>query len=437
MDKKTKNYNILKLIIMLLFFWMITAVLLFIYKKDDSSLASLLPPDTDLVVNIKTENLIKQMFEDIIYKSDFNSDELVFLENRGNMDNIGSIGIDWRKDVVYFVKTQDNIQFQGFLFKLRDKNAFINYNHGPYYIKATNGEIGILLMTDNPANTEIYTQFAENILNNHLQKGEVFKDNHLVHVTYKGANNKYNINLHIEIKNENMFIQGEGDKIINNSQNTLYHVMDSSPSSQLLKIEFGEISDDLYQDIHAILYEIGLQLPKATTGNIQFYGVAVENIEGSATFIPQFDAILNFKDSLDIKSQIDTLVKYVPTITYSESGKLQMGNTYFYYKQLSNTEVYIGVTQAPQIKQEEVQRLFKIQGEPSVILNIEGKGLIARFINIIPQVKSSKTFLNQVEDLDFEAKPNHETISFKGKLTLKDHKLMTIEMLKLILNLVE
>src|SRR5690554_7708983 len=75
---------------------------------------------------------------------------------------------------------------------------------------------------------------------------------------------------------------------------------------------------------------------------------------------------------------------------------IEIGGIPYYYIQISDHEIFIGVTESPEIELRQTQILPFIKGNPSVVLEVEGKGIIAQIFNVMPQVKYTKLFMENI-----------------------------------------
>jgi hypothetical protein len=168
------------------------------------------------------------------------------------------------------------------------------------------------------------------------------------------------------------------------------------------------------------------------------YGISIENISGSTVFLPKFDWILRFDSIVDLNTQLNSFDATVERMHILDKKSIQIGGTKYFYKQISEHEIYIGITEFPKIESKKTQILPLLRGYPSAALEIEGKGIIASFINIMPQVKNTKVFMENVEYFDIHTtNENTDQLKINGEIRLKEGKMMSVELVKFILMFVK
>lgn len=205
-------------------------------------------------------------------------------------------------------------------------------------------------------------------------------------------------------------------------------------TTKYLEFQSGQLPDSLYQYFEFVFKEIGIEIPKITSQQMLLYGLSIENIRGSTTVLPKFDWILRFDSIIDLDSQLVSINTSTDMMKIIDKKSIKIGETLYYYSQISSHEIYIGVTESPKIKSIKTQVLPLLKGNPSVLLEIEGKGLIAQLINVMPQVKNTRVFMENIEYFNIHTSDdNGANLKIDGEIRLKEGKMMTIELARFLL----
>ena len=100
--------------------------------------------------------------------------------------------------------------------------------------------------------------------------------------------------------------------------------------------------------------------------------------------------------------------------------------------QLSENEIYIGVNENPNYSSIERIPNYSVNGYPSAVLDIDGQGFVAGFIKMMPPIKLSKQFLEDVTQFEINSEQAGDYMEIKGEIVLNQGKLMTVELAKYI-----
>jgi len=439
--KYNRVFNFIAVIIFIVFFWVVAIFLMFSLSSSKDPLKNLLPNDVEVVISVNTDQLIKSFLVDALYRSEFSANELKLLEKGRNSQEVQSFGIEVNSELVMFYDLWNKIPIQGFLFNISNEKDFNGLRlKSKNDIKRSNGKQGVILLISDNATEEMiayFTEFADNIISKKVKHMEYGSKPEMFSLDYKGNQNTYitDLKLNAKIDEERILLKGSGKKNDALSFSVKDYNMLTEPSTtKYLEFQSGQLPDSLYQYFEFVFEEIGIEIPKITSQQMLLYGLSIENIRGSTTVLPKFDWILRFDSIIDLDSQLVSINTSTDMMKIIDKKSIKIGETLYYYSQISSHEIYIGVTESPKIKSIKTQVLPLLKGNPSVLLEIEGKGLIAQLINVMPQVKNTRVFMENIEYFNIHTSDdNGANLKIDGEIRLKEGKMMTIELARFLL----
>ena len=111
---------------------------------------------------------------------------------------------------------------------------------------------------------------------------------------------------------------------------------------------------------------------------------------------------------------------------------IEVGSIKYHYNQLSENEIFVGISEKPSIKNIENKPAYIMRGIPTALLEIQGESFIAGFIQMLPQVRLSKQFFEDVTYFDIQATTEKDLMNIEGEIRLKDDQLMSVELAKYV-----
>jgi len=440
-QKYNRVFNVIAVFIFVGFFWAITLFLTFSFTEKRDSLKELLPNDVEVVLSVDTDQLIKKLLFDALYKTEFEDNDLLLLNKGKDSDQAKTNGIALNNEMVIFYTLWNKIPIQGFLFNVSNKKAFDKFElEGKQNIKKSNGTQGIILMLKDNASEDLReyaSTFSDDVINKKYKKANAKENLEMLSLKYKGNEHTYIQDLHLnaKIEDERILINGSGKK---NKELTFsleqYSKFSQPANDKYLELQFGQLPDSLYKYFKIIFDEIDIKVPEVTSQQMLIYGSSIENIRGSTTLLPKVDWIIRFDSIVSIDEQLGAINESSNRIFFMDKRSIEIGGTKYFYQQISDFEIYIGVTESPKFQPVKTQILPSIKGNPSVLLDIEGKGFIAQFVNVMPIVKNTKYFMGNIEYFDIHTiEENNEDLKINGEIRLKKGKMMTVELVKYLL----
>lgn len=434
-------------LLLLTIFWSSVWIVSILNTSSDSSLINHLPSGVNTVVKVNNRQIFKRVIFDALYSSELSKNEFEQLKFNKQGIEIPSTGIDISQNIFIFQDAWENESVTGFLFKLNDKNAFAEFKiDKPNVVKTFNDEVGCILLLPKNASQEAisyYELYAADLLlpNKDKLKAKIAlsssQKKSLFHLFFAGSNQAYVQDLSIEafIDKSTISFEGIGSKNPTISYDSVEHYSMTSPEKELfLEIQAGQLPDSVYSYIDLLLEDFDLKLPHVVSQQVFIYGFMIDNLDGSTAFLPKFDGIFRFKKTIDIVDEIDSLSTNNKKVKRLDTNKIRIGEIDYYFKQITNKEIWIGVTENIAINKVEGAPLPRLKGNPAATLMIEGKGIIAQFAQMFPPVLYSKKLFNDLEYFDIHTElTSDDKIRVTGEMRFENNKTASIELMKFLM----
>lgn len=416
-------------------------------SSSDNSLVNHLPSGVNTVIKVNNRQIFKRFLFDALYASELSVNEFDQLKFNKEDIELPSTGISLSQNIFIFQDKWEQVSITGFIFNLSDINAFADFElKRPNVIKTFKDDVGCILLLPEKAPDEAFNYFelyAADLLlpNKDKLKAKIAlsnsQDESLFHLFFAGSNQAYVQDLSVEafIDKSTINFDGIGLKNPTVSYDSVEHYsMVSSEREQFLEIQAGQLPDSVYGYIDVILEDFNLELPHVVSQQLFIYGFMIDNLDGSTAFLPKFDGIFRFDENIDIVDEIDSLSFNNTKVERLASNKIRIGEIDYYFKQLADKEIWIGVTKDMAIEETEGAPLPRLRGNPAATLMIEGKGIIAQFAQMLPPVQYSKKLFNDLEYFDIHTELTAEDkIRVTGEMRFKENKTASMELLKFMM----
>lgn len=447
MNTLSKTKKVIYSLLLLTIFWSSVWIVSLLNTASDNSLIKHLPSGVNTVVKVNNRQIFKRIIFDALYSSDLSKNEFDQLRFNKEDIEIPNTGISFSQNIFIFQDSWKNESITGFLFKLEDKKAFANYQiNKPNSVKTFNDEVGCILLLPKNASQEVlryYELYAADLLipNKNKLKAKIALSNSdeksLLHLFFAGSDQAYvqDLNVQAFINKSTINFEGVGLKNPTISYDSVEHFsMVSSEKELFLEVQAGQLPDSVYGYIDILLEDIDLNIPHVVSQQLFIYGFMIDNLDGSTAFLPNFDGVFRFEKSIDIVDEIDSLSTNNSKVQRIAHNKIRIGEIDYYFKQLTNKEIWIGVTKDMAINKIKGAPLPKLRGNPAAILMIEGKGIIAQFAQMLPPVQYSKKLFNDLEYFDIHTEMvSDDEIQVTGEMRFKDNKTASIELMKFLM----
>lgn len=443
----SKAKQVIYSLLLLTVFWSSLFIVSLLNTSSESSLVNHLPSGVNTVVKINNRHILKRFIFDALYSSELNKNEFDQLKFSKSDVEMPHSGIKLTEDIYIFQDSWRNQNITGFLFNISNKDEFSEFQSDrKHIIKTFNDDVGCILMVpkDSPQESLDYFElYAADILipNKDKLKAEIaLKDTDkesLLHLFFAGSSEAYvqDLSLEASIKKSTIHFEGVGLKNPTISYDSVtHHSMDLPKEKLFLEVQAGQLPDSVYGYIDDLLKEFNLKLPHINSQQLLIYGFMIDNIEGSTAFLPKFDGVFRFNSSVDIIEQVDSLSSSDRKVKRIAPNKIRIGEIDYYFKQITDKEILIGVTENVKINKVEGAPLPRLRGNPGATLMIEGKGIIAQFAQMLPPVQYSKKLFNDLEYFDIHTELiSQDELRVTGEMRFADDKTASIELIKFLM----
>ncbi len=409
------------------------------------------PETATSVIKINNNIIFKRLFFDGVYGGNFTQNETQQIDFESSELEFPKTGIDWRQQVILFQESQEQgASVNGVLLSLNNPEQFASFEFGASKpIKYFSDDIGCLIYLPEKSTQEQHEHYerkAQIIINDPHEVPHHFSSNQkaqgkdeLLELFYKGSSKNYiqNLQLHTYINDNSLLFEGVGQKnpALQYACGT-YSQLQEPARDPFLEIRAGQLPDSVYAIMDQLMSSYAMELPPITSQQLMIYGVQIENVSGSTVFLPQFDGVFRFQDSLNFGILIDTLSTRASLIEVNSSNSISIGTTDYYYEQLSPKEVVIGISKSPVLSQVNEPPLPLMRGNPEATLNIQGEGIIAQFAKMFPPVKYSRKFFHDLSYFEFHTKEvGDNQLKITGEMRFPEEKKVSLEILKLMIKL--
>ncbi len=431
--------------------WILLLLIPLFTAESNLNIQKHVPESATSVIKINNNIIFKRLFFDGIYGGNLTQNETQQIDFESNELEFPKTGIDWKQQVVIFQENQDQeASINGVLFSLNNPKQFASFEFGERQpIKYFSDDIGCLIYLpekSTPEQRAYYERKAQIIINDPHEVPRHFSSSQKAHgkdelleLFYKGSSKHYiqNLQLHTYINGNSLLFEGVGDKnpALHYTCGT-YSQLQEPARNPFLEIRAGQLPDSLYAIMDQLMSSYAMELPPITSQQLMIYGVQIENVSGSTVFLPQFDGVFRFQDSLDFGVVIDTMSTRASLIEVNSANTFSIGTTNYHYEQLSPKEVVVGISKNPVLSQVNEPPLPLLRGNPEALLNIQGEGIIAQFAKMFPPVKYSRKFFHDLSYFEFHTREIGENkLKITGEMRFPKKKKVSLEILKLLIKL--
>lgn len=426
--------------------WVVVFMLPLLINKASDELLHHTPDDAVSVVTVNNREIFERFLFDALYTKGFSENELEQLEFEQSDIEIKSSGIDFRENVVIFQANYSEATLTGFIFHIADEESFSNFElRDEDEIKYFNNTIGcVLLVPEKYKKTDrlYFENYAKNVVNNRMEQlppylVNTMEDDKLINLYYKGHESTYiqHLNLSARIEGSSIHFKGEGKKNPNITyESGTYSQIKTSGQTPFLEIRAGQLPDSVYSYFDVVTNNFHVKVPAITSQQIFFYGFMIDNINGSTAFLPKFDGVFRFEDSINIANAVDSLCLHEKRVSRETETCIKVGELLYHFEQLSPFEVLAGVSKDLELEKINKAPLPLIQGNPAATLTFEGEGIIAQIAQMLPPVKYSKKLFNDLEYFELHTEDGGEDkLLLRGEMRFPNEQKASLEIFKYLM----
>jgi len=413
----------------------------FLTTKEKQLLHQYIPSSVNVALKINNKNLIHRLGFDFL----FFIDETPWKETKKDPPTPPpSTGIDIQQEIVLFLDYFPNEPFLGALVHVLNEEKFLDFIASqPSVIGNVHNQIGCLLLVPEKADSSAISYFNKYANDATLKNKDRTKtksglaNSHpksIFHAFIEGQENGLVQDLNFQgfLEHNKVRFTGIGKKNpVIDLVNTPKHFIYETEQNHALEIRAGKLADTVQGFLQRVLFNNEFEFPEISTQHYFFYGFDLAQVSNRTIFLPRFDGVFHFKDSLP-KKFLNTYPKKI--IGSSSSTQISIGTSNYYIYTLNEKEVYIGKTQHPKLVYYTPENYISIHGDLSAILLLEGDGFMAQVANALPPVKNARTFLNSIQNFYLSTLFEESgDVQLESQFIFEQNKTASLEVMKFLM----
>lgn len=432
MQFEIKIKRILPILLALLLLWGCFVLSVFLLGKSDNKNHQFVPKNAQLVLRLDANSFFQTAVYDVFFAAQDN--ELIqqiqgFTAKNKTSETWNDAGIDLFSDVICFQQELNGEKVTGFLFNLIDSKKFIpalakTKSENQFF--AVNESVGLMFF----GNSKTSQQQVNQILAKHSNRP--FTTSTSEQKIIEGKINKHALlgsgDFSIEIKPNELLLNGVFDG----------HQMSHIPwtlKSDGAHISYGLIAKTVQDTMRHFFQKQGFNMPAIDHISVNYRGTTF----GKETVLPDGEFILHCADKIEKNQflQADSLWRkwgFVVESTTENALLLLRENKAYTLKFLDAQTLFFG-SKTQIILQKVEKNAFLLEGDLSNLTEINGGGLGVLGLNFYPPYKASNLFFNSIQSSDIQLSPVNGRMILKGKLAMKNQKLILPELLRFLLTL--
>lgn len=422
---------------MLTVLWFLYSLSHLIFHTADRNHYAFVPSDANLVVALNTQELIAHGVDDLLFQSqDASIMELLKMELEGRELDGKQLesGIDLSGDILLFTIRYQDRPLTGMLFSLNDEATFqtemAQMLDPNLEASAHLPNVGLILR-------QLDTGFSSKELQQICTK--LFKGKHLstsaLNGTQSGSISQLLFravdpkkatsaltSLDIRLAKNGLEFQGKVDADFSEISSENFRVL----APEGLHISTRLIPVELFDPK---ILGLSTSLPQLRGLSINFRGSEITN-DQFTVLIPDADAILEFESKFELVETLESLAA-AEYITHVNASSFHFGTRKFYFRQIDEKTVYIGRNTPGEFGSMGKSTLFDCHGDLSTLTNVQGKGIVRRFLEIMSSFTSSRTFTENTDGFELMVKmKDKNSATIKGLLQMKEGRFAILELLR-------
>jgi hypothetical protein len=383
-----------------------------IFEISPSNNLNYIPEDSYFVARIDGRQLFEKGIKSIVLEEDEDIVRLIeeIFQRKSGTEEIEDLGIIYHSDIIFFNKEIDNERISGFIFNLSSEKNFskniesiLNSNQTFAY----HNQVGVILGFVNKDSHSMSVQDLQIQADNILKATSSFdlaKLEMIDRTVFRSWSSRGLIQEGEAISSTNLSFKVEDTEINVDGSVELKESAVSDELKTLAKshthISSVVISEGMNDSINSFLIDLGLPETRVSAISLNYQGTEIVE-EPSFFIVPLIDLLITTSEPYDLNSALDTLGLYDDDIEVL-SNHFVYGGKSFYFDQLNDHQFYIGITKKPKYSERKKNILFEVNGSLAPLTSFYGKGMMRRFLELIPIYSASKDLTLKIEDVDIQ-----------------------------------
>jgi hypothetical protein len=417
-------------------------------KTNQNNNLNYLPENVSFAVRLDGRELAeKTLFSVFIESKDeqvLKMIQTLLKENTSEESEFRNLGIDYLSDILIFRISIENRQVSGMLFNVSNPGLFKKGLHDTPAAFACNEDVGVVLFdnSDRPIGSDRLNVYAERMLRKptstiaklvivHHQSGtffeiysngSLFNDNGII----DRSDIHFGLNDHMLFINGKMKLNKSGSHKLNYLQRTL--------KPEGFHFSATQIPQALNDSLKRWLHSYDCKIPDIRSLSLNLRGTKIINHSSGFFVVPQMELYINTVSPINLIHVLSN-TKLKSYFDYDlDSNWISFQDERLYFKQLSPSEIYIGITQNPHWKDHVAKELLVVRGNVKPLMKIEGGGLMTSFLEMIPEYRASKELCEHIDRLELTMRHSDRAQALlQGKIVFGENYHPMNEIIKFLL----
>lgn len=441
MKNRPKTRKVLHFIFLCVTLFFLIGLGQFLTTKEKQQLHQYIPSSVGVALKVNNKRLMHRLGFDFLFFIDENPWEDL---KKTPPTPPTSTGIDIQQEIILFLDYFPDTPFLGALVHVINEHKFQHFiANQTSIIGNVHGNIGCLLLVPENADSVAMNYFNAYVNDATLKNKDRTKtksglaNSHpkgIFHAYIQGQENGLVQDLNIQgfLDQNKVRLTGSGKKNpVIDLVATPKHFIYETEEENALEIRAGQLADTVQGFLSQVLFQNEFEFPEISTQHYFFYGFDLVQVNNRTLFLPRFDGIIHFKDTLP-ESFLNLYPKQI--IDSSSNNEISLGSSSYFIHTLNETELYIGKTQFPKLVYYTPENYISVHGDLSAILLLEGNGFMAQVANALPPVKNARNFLNSIQEfyLSTQFKKSGD-VRLESQLIFDKNKTASLEIMKFLM----
>jgi hypothetical protein len=357
-----------------------------------------------------------------------------FSENKSSEKKWIKDGVDYLSDIVFFQIKHESISLNCILLNVSNESLFKKHHTNELEICAVNNGVGVIITKNSAVNITGLQALASKIVYSpqngdlsssidHPQAGRFIEA--VIHSKKKDKST-----FSFELAHNSLLMNGEMEFSSSKNLDPIHKKL--QPKG--LHISTSLIPTELSDTLNTWLKQFGVKVPAFKELSMNYMSTTVINHSSGFFIVPQMELYVECVSpfSINTLTESDTIASFLDC--KMNEGWIEIQDEKLYYKQLSPSSFYIGVSENPVFTSVQKNNYLIVSGTLSPLTSIKCGGLMSTILEMIPEYRAGKTFANRAEKIDFSiVKLNAQKAKISGDIHFKSGYFPMNEVLKLLI----
>ena len=376
-----------------------------------------IPQNARFVMRIDTRELVKKsLFSVFLESRDEDAVNLIQESFTKRLQKSGEgkdDGIDYFSDILLFEIPFKSEHILGVLVNLTNSETFNQQMSSSSFVYAWKDDVGVVFIDQLGLQQKHETslrKLAKSIVENsqkvvyqkwdHKRKSGQFFDTES-HAGFWTRNTYFgHSSTHFNLYKRSLTLRGafELNEQRKSEVQPIHHVVKPNGfhfSSALLP---KTVNDSIQHWLH----KFSVNIPPIQQISMNYRGIKIDTYSDGFSIVPQIELTLVFNKPTNIKAILATK-SLSSNFNYSvQSNFIAFQHERLYFKQLTPYSFYLGVSSEPQIIPLKRETFLSIKGKLNALVTVDGGGLMASFLEMLPIYLASKNLATKTEFINIQ-----------------------------------